>query len=134
MKAGRIAALVAGAVIVLCLIGGVILAVTNSGSHPAAVPATAPPFTASAPAPSASGPRRSIGGNDVVHVGEDVPAGTYRAATAVTPDSGCYWLKSRDAEGADIIANGLPAGGRPEVVLTAGQWFTSSSCPEWVKR
>lgn len=82
---------------------------------------------------SAAAPKApSIAGDDLVHVGEDVPAGTYRAVTAV--DGDCYWKKSKDAEGTDIIANDIPAGGRPQVTLKAGQWFTSHRCPDWAKK
>lgn len=28
-------------------------------------------------------------------------------------------------------ANGLPAGGRPQVTLKRGQWFESRGCPDW---
>jgi len=76
----------------------------------------------------------TIKGDDIVHVGEDAPAGTYRAATAVDPGANCYWMKSSDAEGENIIDNDLPSGGRPQVTLKAGQWFTSSGCPTWVKK
>src|SRR5690349_1274628 len=75
-----------------------------------------------APKPSAT-PKRSqdatprIDGDDLVHVGEDIPAGTYRAIDRISNDgpfSICYWSKTRDAEGSEIIDNGLPTGGRPQ--------------------
>lgn len=72
-----------------------------------------------------------ISGDDLVHVGEDVPPGTYRAESAITSDM-CYWKKSKDAEGTDIISNDIPAGGRPQVTLKKGQWFTSQGCPNWI--
>lgn len=80
----------------------------------------------------AAGAKPTIKGDDLVHVGEDVPAGTYRVATAVGGD--CYWKKSKDAEGDDIIDNDIPAGGRPQVTLKSGQWFTSKDCPDWIKK
>lgn len=80
----------------------------------------------------AAGAKPTIKGDDLVHVGEDVPAGTYRVATAV--DGDCYWKKSKDAEGDDIIDNDIPAGGRPQVTLKSGQWFTSKDCPDWIKK
>lgn len=80
--------------------------------------------------PAAAKP--TIKGDDLVHVGEDVPAGTYRAVEAISGD--CYWKKSKDAEGSDIIDNDIPSGGRPQVTLKAGQWFTSDGCPDWVKK
>jgi hypothetical protein len=75
--------------------------------------------------------RTTIGGNDLVHVGEDIPAGTYRVAEAIAGGELCYWMKSRDAEGADIIDNDIAQGGRPQVTLKKGQWFTSQGCPQW---
>ena len=77
---------------------------------------------------------KGIQGDDVVHVGEDVPAGTYRAVTAVQSGDNCYWSKSSDAEGRNIIENALPTGGRPQVTLKTGQWFTTAGCPAWAKR
>ena len=70
-----------------------------------------------------------IHGDDIVHIGYDVPVGTYRTVTNV--ESTCYWLKSRDAEGTNIIDNSIPTGGRPQVTLKKGQWFTSQGCPDW---
>lgn len=73
-----------------------------------------------------------VHGDDIVHVGEDVPAGTYRTNDSV--DSGdCYWEKSSDAEGADIIDNDIVKAGRPQVTLKKGQWFKSQGCPDWYK-
>lgn len=67
------------------------------------------------------------------HVGEDIPAGTYRVTVSVAGQD-CYWMKSGDAEGARIIDNALPQGGRPQVTLKKGQWFTSERCGTWSKR
>jgi hypothetical protein len=67
----------------------------------------------------------------VSHVGEDIPAGTYRTDEAVTQ---CYWEKSTDAEGQSIIDNDIVTGGRPQVILKKGQWFTSQDCGTWTKR
>ena len=75
-----------------------------------------------------------INGDDLVHVGEDVPAGTYRMVEAVTSGDLCYWKKAKDAEGSDIIDNALPTGGRSQVTLKKGQWFTSQGCPDWQKK
>lgn len=96
----------------------------------AAAPATTPAKAAKkGPPPPAA---KTIGGDDLVHVGEDVPAGVYRATEPV--DGLCYWLKSKDAEGTQIIDNDIPAGGRPQVTLKAGQWFKSQGCPQWVAK
>jgi hypothetical protein len=67
-------------------------------------------------------------------VGEDVPAGTYRTVDVVSSEGTCYWMKAKDSEGSDIIANGVPTGGHPQVTLVKGQWFTTESCGTWVKR
>jgi hypothetical protein len=118
----------------LCVAGVIVAAVIPHGPHaPAVVLPTEP---AARPTTSAikAAARTTIAGDDVVHVGEDVPAGVYRVAAPVTADEGCYWLKSSDSEGVNIIDNGLPTGGRPQVTLKAGQWFTSDHCPTWVKR
>lgn len=73
-----------------------------------------------------------IHGEDTVHVGEDVPAGTYR--TKDSADSGyCYWIKSSDAEANNIIHSDIVTGGRPQVTLKTDQWFKSQGCPDWYK-
>jgi hypothetical protein len=118
----------------LLLCGGAMLAAGNGvrNASEAAGVITPEPIPTPSNAPGKPKPA-SIGGDDVVHVGEDVPAGTYRAKAAVDNQL-CYWQKSTDAEGAKIIDNGLPTGGRPEVTLKKGQWFTSQGCPEWIKK
>lgn len=94
------------------------------------------------PAPSpkpdkSGGTRRSIEGNDIVHVGEDVPPGAYRTEVAVDDNTlfiGCVWHKSKDPEGNKIIAFDLVTGGRPQVTLKRGEWFKSTNCPTWRRR
>ena len=87
-----------------------------------------------APKPKPAAP--TIAGDDLVHVGDDIPPGVYRAATKIVADgaAGCYWMKSSDAEGSKIIDNAMVQGGRPQVTLKKGQWFTSQGCPEWRKK
>lgn len=75
-----------------------------------------------------------IQGDDLVLVGDDIPPGVYRAVERVTPDPWCYWKKSRDAEGSDIIDNDIVKAGRPQVTLKKGQWFETSRCPVWRKQ
>jgi hypothetical protein len=133
-------------ILLLCLIGG-IASLANGGNDKAAPLVNAktfePPATPAAKSSSAPKPVKTvnpkpapvtIGGDDIVHVGEDIPAGTYRAATSVEPGSLCYWKKSSDAEGDNIIDNDIPTGGRPQVTLKSGQWFSTSNCPTWVKK
>lgn len=96
-----------------------------------------PPATPAAPKAKPVPTKPTIAGDDVVHVGEDIPAGTYRAVERITKDGPfeiCYWSKTRDSEGSDIIDNGIPTGGRPQVTLKKGQWFKSQGCPMWAKR
>lgn len=154
----KIALIVFGVVAVLCLSGVVAIGV-SFGNHtnkaatlpliattpdptpaettPSADPPTTAPTTrlTTPPAtkPAAAAPVR-ISGDDIVLVGTDVPAGTYRATTKVDPEDGCYWEKSKDAEGDDIIDNANVSGGRPQVTLKKGQWFTSEDCPDWTKQ
>jgi hypothetical protein len=137
-----------GVGLMLCLFGSCVAAVSGSNDDDRAAQIVSPSQTFSAlpaeqqattPAPSkpieSSAPKKpapTIAGDDLVHVGEDVPAGTYRAAESV--DGDCYWKKSTDPEGDDIIDNDFPPGGRPQVTLKKGQWFTSARCPEWRKK
>jgi hypothetical protein len=112
---------------------------TGAGSpSPGAVVGSAGAKAAQSVKPTRSPkPVPQISGDDIVHVGEDVPAGVYRAIDSISDDgpfSICYWLKSSDAEGSKIIDNGLPTGGRPQVTLKAGQWFSSQGCPDWRKQ
>jgi hypothetical protein len=107
----------------------------GSGPAPVNVTTTGTPRAAVKASPTAT-PTNVINGNDVVRVGEDVPAGTYRAVTPVEPGTPCYWVKSKNAEAdiSSIIDNGVPTGGRPQVTLKTGQWFTSQGCPDWALR
>ncbi|WP_199562113.1 hypothetical protein, partial [Micromonospora deserti] len=63
-------------------------------------------------------------------VGLDVPPGTYRVTAPVTDD--CYWAITKSGtNGENVIANDIPGGGRPTVVLKKGQDFESSGCGTW---
>jgi hypothetical protein len=108
--------------------GGAALAPEPSAAGPGSVVGAA---SAEAAQVTAQGPRKTIGGDDLVHVGEDVAPGVYRVVAPVEGELTCYWRKSKDAEGSDIIDNDLPAGGRPQVTLKSGQWFESRNCPMW---
>jgi hypothetical protein len=74
--------------------------------------------------------RNTIGEGDWA-VGVDVQAGTYRTTDAVSAD--CYWEINSDANGDNIVANDIVAGGRPTVTLENGQYFSSSRCGDWRK-
>lgn len=66
-------------------------------------------------------------------VGVDVEPGSYRANENVTSD--CYWgIYRTGSNGSDIIDNDIVTGGRPAVVLSAGQDFKSSRCGTWSKQ
>lgn len=65
-------------------------------------------------------------------IGDDFPAGTYRVTESVSGME-CYWKKSSDPEGENIISNDLPSGGRPQVSLKKGQWFATERCGVWEK-
>lgn len=123
--------LVVGIIALVTACGGALSAIGN-GMTDAAVPTTVDIGTPE-PRPVAPSGAPIISGDDVVHVGEDVPAGTYRTRTVVDNQL-CYWSRSHDAEGKRLIDNKLPTGGRPQVTLKKGQWFTSQGCPDWIKK
>lgn len=78
-----------------------------------------------------------VHGDDTVHVGEDIPAGIYRTDVAIGDDSYCYWVINKTSDPSNlngIISNDNPTGGRPQVTLKNGQWFTSRGCPDWLKK
>lgn len=123
-----IAALIAA--VLFCFLGTIAAYVTTTQPDVDSVTTAPAPIAKPVGKQPAKAAARAIGGDDLVHVGEDVPAGVYRAVTSVDGDS-CYWLKSKDAEGSNIIDNDLPSGGRPQVTLKNGQWFKSQGCPDW---
>lgn len=90
---------------------------------------SAPKTTKSVPATKAV---PTIEADTLVHVGEDVPVGIYRVIDNV--EGNCYWMKSSDSEGQNILANDIVQGGKPQVTLKKGQWFTSSHCGIWRKK
>lgn len=66
-------------------------------------------------------------------VGEDIPAGTYKAMSRV--GDGCYWALYKSGTNSEtIIANDFPGGGRPVVTVRRGQDFRTARCGSWVKR
>jgi hypothetical protein len=92
---------------------------------------TSPEAIASASAsPAAAKPTEIQAGTWTVNV--DIPAGTYRSSGA---KAGCYWaIMKTGSNGADIVANDLPSGGRPQITLKKGQDFqTSDECGVWTK-
>ena len=141
-------AAVSGTFVMLVLCMGVLGACKTTGSpirHAPSTPAAVSPSkgvalgqvaakTAAAVAPKLSAKPAQVRFSDEDtpgRVGGDFPAGTYRV-TASVAGMDCYWLKASNAEGSDIVDNGLPQGGRPQVTLKKGQWFTSERCGTWV--
>lgn len=66
-------------------------------------------------------------------VGRNVEAGTY--VTGADVGSSCYWaIYASGTNGSDIVENDIPGGGRPSVVLSAGQDFKTARCGTWSKQ
>lgn len=119
---------------VAVLAAGLIACGSGSGNdEPDTATTTAAPAAKATSKPADPGPRTKIAGDDTVHVGYDVAAGSYRTVSDVKDSGFCYWVKSTDPEAAHIIKNDIPSGGKPQVTLTKGQWFTSKGCPNWAK-
>jgi hypothetical protein len=134
-----------GVVFSFCVAGTVIAMASGAGDTPkpsgntiSVLPLQEQPTAA--PATHSVSPRTAVKAKPKVvtladedtpgQVGDDFPAGTYRT-TASVAGLDCYWMKSSDAEGSNIVDNGLPGGGRPQVTLKKGQWFTSERCGTW---
>lgn len=122
--------IVAGLIVLACFIGAMSIA-TGSGRDAAQ---RVTPTTYGPPKAPAVKAGANTFGDETVHVGEDVAPGTYRLRDAVAASDNCYWAKSTDAEGADIIANDLGSAGRLQVTLKKGQWFESRNCGVWAKK
>lgn len=66
-------------------------------------------------------------------VGRNIEAGTY--VTGADVGSSCYWaIYASGTNGSDIVENDIPGGGRPSVVLSAGQDFKTARCGSWSKQ
>jgi hypothetical protein len=62
-------------------------------------------------------------------VAVDITPGTYRSNGA---SADCYWaITATGSNGADIIKNDLPGGGRPQVALEEGHDFNTQRCGDW---
>lgn len=67
-------------------------------------------------------------------VGDDVPPGVYKVNARIDSGAMCYWaITKTGSNGGDIIANDLPSGGRPSVVLKKGQDFETERCGTWTR-
>lgn len=75
--------------------------------------------------------RNTLAGDGVFRVGKDMRAGTYRTTGGTGPSGQCYWSINADANGANIIQNGLGSG--PSLATVSdGQFFETSMCKNWV--
>lgn len=151
-RAPMIAAIVGGTFVLLCLIGtiGAIFTPEPKSAQPAAIvpsvesaptavgsPSADAPTPPGEPTPAPPKPEPAAKPtieDGLYHVGEDVAPGTYRLAEPVTGADFCYWKKSKDAEGENIIDNDLASTGRLQVTIKRGQWFETSRCGTWVKK
>ncbi len=91
--------------------------------------APAPPATTTA-AVAPAGPATTID-DGTWTVGVDIAAGTYRPVVAA--GDRCYWAVKKGGSNGDIIKNDI-GGGRPTVVLAAGQEFETNRCGTWQKQ
>lgn len=101
---------------------------------PSPSPSSAPakPAATTKPAPPPPPPLPTID-DGTWTVGVDFPPGTYRVTAQVSSD--CYWAITKSgSNGENIIANDIPGGGRPTVVLRKGQEFETNDCGTWEKR
>lgn len=99
---------------------------------PSPSPSIASPSATTKPAPPPPPPPPTID-DGTWTVGLDFPAGTYRVTAQVPSD--CYWAITKSgSNGEKIIANDIPGGGRPTVVLRKGQDFETNDCGTWEKR
>jgi hypothetical protein len=106
-------------------------AAASTGTPAAHVTTAAPAPTKAAPVVPAPPPpvARTIP-DGTWTIGEDFPAGTYRA-TGAPPE--CYWEVDRSgSNGSDIVNNGAGPGNL-RVVLKTGQDFHSQNCGDWEK-
>lgn len=146
-RTGLTIGIIVASVFALCMLGTVIAVATDDSKTPARPIAVAPTVAPETPAadttptpdetptatPKPTAAPQSID-DGLYHVGEDIPPGTYRLAEPVTSSDVCYWKKSKDAEGSNIIDNDLAGAGRLQVTLKRGQWFETTRCGTWVRK
>jgi hypothetical protein len=137
----------AGAALVLCVAGALLITPEEPSRNVREVIAPSSVVTPTTRATSAAPvvpvepesvkvvePTADIQGDDLVLVGDDVPAGTYRVVGRVVAEPWCYWGIYSDSQMQNIIANDIVTAGRPQVTLKKGQWFRSNGCPDWAKK
>lgn len=73
---------------------------------------------------------RTIAGEGVYRVGDDIEPGTYRSPSN---RGSCYWSVNGDANGNDIVSNNY--GGGPQLVeVVDGQFFETTGCGDWTRQ
>jgi uncharacterized protein (DUF2141 family) len=143
--------LIGGSTVLLLVCCGAVAATTLSGGDddpegaapPAAAPTNPPaadtpatqPPASEAPASEAPPPPAAAGiGDGTWLVPADIKPGTY-AVTVPGDSNGCYWQRSRNAEGDldSILANDNVAPGGHVIVTIApsDKAFTSTGCGDW---
>jgi len=71
----------------------------------------------------------TISGDGTYEVGVDMKPGKYKSKNAST----CYWSINADANGSNIIQNGLSSGPQT-VTVSKGQYLETSTCGDWVRQ
>ena len=69
----------------------------------------------------------TVPGNGIFEVGVDIQPGTYKSGGS----GGCYYSVNGDANGNNIISNNL-TDGPTSVSVSAGQWFETQDCADWI--
>jgi len=68
-------------------------------------------------------PKPKVYSDGTYEIGKDIPVGKY-----ISVADSCYWGINRDANGEDIITNGIQDGQQIVELTTAGQYFKISRC------
>jgi multidrug efflux pump subunit AcrA (membrane-fusion protein) len=72
----------------------------------------------------------TISGDGVYEVGVDIKPGTYKSSGG---GNLCYYAENADANGSNIISNNVIQAGAPAVTtLSAGNFFETQGCGDWV--
>lgn len=148
-RTGRTVGIVAAVVVLLCLFGSVIAAAVGGDDNtprpltaqdqanrqaatatPTTATTTSPAATATTTTPAAkptkATPEPVRIGEGSYRVGEDIPAGRYKAVERA--DSECYWAREK---GTSIIDNNI-GGGFPQFTTRKGEDVTIGyGCPEF---
>lgn len=146
-RTAKIVLITSGALILgVCALGGIGAAVSGGvhGQARSSAPVTtgaqhvaSPAVTAASPPPPAvtvaAAPVALSVGDGTWTIGEDAPAGTYKATGAPKE---CYWAiyTSGQNQSFDALIDNHLGGGNLRVTLKAGQDFETKRCGTWVKQ